>query len=492
MLESIAASHGGELLSDVTRLKVDSVLRWRCGNGHVWESQGRAVRNGAWCPICAGRRVSIEHLRAIAKERGGECLSPAYRGLGVKLRWRCAKGHEWDTTPNTIKKGSWCPTCRRRIGSIEKMRRIAEERGGKCLSDTYRNGRTALRWQCAHGHRWSAKPKDVDNHGTWCPRCAGSLAKGTIEEMQELARARGGECLSDVYVNCSTRLRWRCAHGHEWDANPSEIKAKHSWCPRCAGRAKYTIEEMQELARSRGGECLSDVYVDSKTKLHWRCAFGHEWDANPSDIKAKHSWCPRCAGKAKHTIEEMQELARTRGGECLSDVYVDNATKLRWRCARGHEWDAIPWSIKTRHSWCPRCAGMAKGTIEEMQELARARGGECLSDVYVNSKTNLHWRCTFGHEWDANPSHIKKHSWCPRCAGKAKHTIEEMQELARTRGGECLSDVYVNNRTNLRWRCSFGHEWESCNVVNKGYWCPVCAAERRCRALRHHRRGPAK
>jgi nucleoside-diphosphate-sugar epimerase len=55
-----------------------------------------------------------------------------------------------------------------------------------------------------------------------------------------------------------------------------------------------TIIDMQELANSRGGQCLSTEYVDTKSKLKWKCAFGHEWEATPALLKAGH-WCPECA-----------------------------------------------------------------------------------------------------------------------------------------------------------------------------------------------------
>jgi hypothetical protein len=61
----------------------------------------------------------------------------------------------------------------------------------------------------------------------------------------------------------------------------------------------------------------------------------------------------------KLTIEDMQALAKKRGGECLSTVYVNSATKLRWRCAEGHEWEATPRTMKLRLKkgcWCLKCS----------------------------------------------------------------------------------------------------------------------------------------
>lgn len=119
---------------------------------------------------------------------------------------------------------------------------------------------------------------------------------------------------------------------------------------------------------------------------------------------------------AKLTIADMHALAARKGGHCLSSEYVNDRTKLRWRCAEGHEWETKPNHIQ-QGSWCPDCGGVRRRTIEEMRALAAERGGRCLATKYVNDPTNLRWRCAEGHEWDASPSNVKKGTWCPECAG---------------------------------------------------------------------------
>lgn len=121
---------------------------------------------------------------------------------------------------------------------------------------------------------------------------------------------------------------------------------------------------MQNLALEKHGRCLSDVYVNTKTKLTWECSKGHQWESVPGSIM-QGCWCPKCAGQAKPSIGEMQSIAIQRTGKCLSKVYVSTHEKLRWECAEGHKWSAVPSSIK-RGSWCPFCATTRKGITQRL------------------------------------------------------------------------------------------------------------------------------
>ena len=193
----------------------------------------------------------------------------------------------------------------------------------------------------------------------------------------------------------------------------------------------------------------------------------------------------------KITIEDMQIIAAGRGGTCLSTRYIDTHTKLTWQCKRGHQWEAIPHSVK-RGGWCPACAvrrrAGKKSTIEEMQAIAERHGGKCLSQNYTGSLANLTWQCKEGHQWQANSCNIKKGTWCPACAGRGtKLTIEEMQELAAKRSGKCLSDTYINSSTKLIWQCKRGHQWQARPFhVKQGSWCPLCPRKPRRKADSKH------
>jgi hypothetical protein len=114
-------------------------------------------------------------------------------------------------------------------------------------------------------------------------------------------------------------------------------------------------------------------------------------------------------------LAEMKIIAIQRGGQCLSEQYINSKEKLLWQCSKGHYWTATPFSIKVRKSWCPHCAGTQPLGMDAMHVLARERGGKCLSKGYKNCKTKMLWQCKNGHQFHSTPDNIKQGKWCPQC-----------------------------------------------------------------------------
>ncbi len=473
MLQKIAGERGGKCLAtDYANGKVK--VRWQCARGHQWEAEPQSVKHGTWCPYCAGRYPSFEDLKEIAKNRGGRCLSKLYVNCKTKLQWECAKGHQWEAVASSIKQGHWCPHCAGMArGTLEEMQGIAQERGGKCLSTEYISSDSKLLFECAAGHHWEARPGAI-KLGSWCSKCVGNSLL-TIRDMRQLAVEHGGKCLSAEYVNGSTKLRWECAEGHQWEAIPYSLR-RGSWCPYCAGKHQ-TIEDMRRIAEERGGKCLSDRFIRNDEKLKWQCEKGHQWEAILSDIK-QGRWCPVCAGK-RHTLDELRQKAQEHGGKCLSEKFLGITVKHRWECAEGHQWEAKPDHV-LRRKWCPFCQGTRPLTLAVMQEWASKKKGKCLADMYVNTKTKLLWECAMGHRWETTPDSVRSRNWCPTCSGKKRGTLEEMRALAVSRGGKCISSTYLNRKTKLRWECTLGHQWDALpGQIIKGSWCPQCSGNRR-------------
>jgi hypothetical protein len=318
----------------------------------------------------------------------------------------------------------------------------------------------------------------------------------TIEEMQTIAKERGGRCISNVYVNNRTKLEWECSEAHRWFCTPDHIKYSKSWCPYCANANKpgvnqfsnyiISINTIKDLAISRRGLCISDEYINCETKMLWQCSEGHQWYRAWNHVK-RGSWCPECAGVAKLSIEKMREVAKQNDGYCLSDVYINGKSDIIWKCNKGHIWPAVPQSIIYTGTWCPICAKLPRKTIEDMSVLASKYGGKCLSETYVGGIEKLTWQCKDKHIWNATYASINEGHWCPYCAGNIRKTIEEMHILAANNNGKCLSTEYINADSILEWQCVKGHKWKSRakNIIT-GYWCPQCRStkhENMCRNI---------
>jgi hypothetical protein len=59
------------------------------------------------------------------------------------------------------------------------------------------------------------------------------MRKKTIEDARKLADVRGGCCLSSEYVNASVKMEWRGKEGHSFKMAYCRVAGNH-WCRECA------------------------------------------------------------------------------------------------------------------------------------------------------------------------------------------------------------------------------------------------------------------
>lgn len=229
---------------------------FRCSLGHTWQRTASHIRRGYLnCPRCLQIKDSkdkllkdgLERLQRAACEHGGECLSDTYAGLRQRYSFRCSQGHEWHTVGNEVLRGAWCITCARMLKNkaalapdgLERLHRIARERGGECLSNAYLGRVGKYRFRCAKGHEWEVSG-NMFFLGSWCRACSAEKRLLGIDVAHQAAAAKGGLCLSTTYQNSSpAKLTWQCDRGHVWGACLSMVRRGH-WCPQCAIMARIT------------------------------------------------------------------------------------------------------------------------------------------------------------------------------------------------------------------------------------------------------------
>lgn len=364
--------------------------------------------------------------------------------------------------------------------TINDMNKISESRGGKCLSPEYLGPKTHLEWECSQGHIWSARPTNIIS-GRWCHVCANknsgkSKRKYSIEDMQEIAKKKGGECLSSSISTVNDRITWKCSNGHIWDSVAASVIHAGRWCKYCRylseRKCRFVFEQLTgcQFPKTRmdmGGQRLElDGYCeDLKMAFEFNGrqhdVFMPEWHKTEQKFIESKNRDDKKLGYCEKNNISLTII-------CENEFKNDSELSKLIRRKTGLE-GSIYWS-----SFYEDCS-----EIGELRSLAKARGGKLLSNEYNGVDVKLEWECSCGNIWKTKPEVIKRGSWCPICSGNVSHTIEGMRKLANQKDGVCLSLKYVNAHTKLKWKCSKGHEWMATphNVKNVGTWCPKCGIE---------------
>src|SRR5690606_18096783 len=116
------------------------------------------------------------------------------------------------------------------------------------------------------------------------------------------------------------------------------------------------LQLAKDIAKKKGGKCLSDEYVSNRSKLEWKCHKKHRWFAPLRNINERDSWCPECR-KEKRQNELLKKIKQilTLVGWKIIDGEIENWKKrtLKIKCDEGHQWIASPQAIK--NNGCPEC-----------------------------------------------------------------------------------------------------------------------------------------
>jgi hypothetical protein len=379
-LKHVVTAKGGFLVSERTSFVGPRKANvWvECRNRHRWRTSGyNLVSGGSWCKQCrmaeTVKKLTIEAMRALAKEHGGRCVSAEYTDSHTHLEWECAQGHRWKAKPTNIASGRWCPKCKyanlsdrfRRKNAIVHYAALAEERGGKLLSlEEPRNSFQKLRWRCALGHEWLAKPNNIQS-GRWCPVCSSGYGERICRVYFEaLFGAKFPSSWPEWLVIDGTRrqLDGYCADlglafEHQGGQHYEELHG--SPFARVPLERRKAVDRRKVVLCARNGVKLFQIpEVPRLTKLerlrdflHGECCrlrvpLPEDFRTRPIDLRS--AWSPDSLGR-------LNAAASARGGQCLSTQYLGLSVKYWWECSAGHTWEALGSSIVHRKSWCPQC-----------------------------------------------------------------------------------------------------------------------------------------
>jgi thiol-disulfide isomerase/thioredoxin len=315
--------------------------------------------------------LTLKKLKQVALRKNGKCLSKVAYEPSTIYEWICKRGHRFSLSFNKVNANLWCKQCQYADAKLAEANKIAAKRGGECISENYLTSNQKLLWKCKNNHSFSALFFNI-KHGGWCKICfAENNRREFFAAILKKVKQKKGSVLSGTYINNRSKLKIECKKGHVFISNSFNISRNEDLCPKCAGKAKYTLDEFKSIAKSKGGKCLSKKYVNTHSLLLWQCHKNHEWKNSASKILGGQ-WCPECrkihlSEKFRQPISVLQELAKKRGGELISKRYINAHLPVKWKCGKGHTWMAKAGDVKHR-TWCPKCA-----IIKRTEAIQKAR-----------------------------------------------------------------------------------------------------------------------
>ncbi|UIJ69607.1 hypothetical protein LW858_30995 (plasmid) [Bacillus cereus] len=227
-----------------------------------------------------------------------------------------------------------------------------------------------------------------------------------IEEIQKLAQAKEGVCLSKRYINNKQKLFFKCKKGHIFQKRLNDLKSYDSWCPFCAKVRKLTPGYVEQILKD-----LKEEEVSLSQKL------------------------PKSTTRNRLSIKDMCKLAQLNNGKCLSEDYVNIMTPLKWECHKGHKFEAIPNDVKNSNTWCPYCSNkkicddncLAIVYPDVAAEWHPTLNGELMPyEVAFGSSERVWWQCRFdkNHTWQTRVVG-RLNRGCPRCWKGQKTSFPE-------------------------------------------------------------------
>lgn len=327
--------------------------------------------------------------------------------------------------------------------------------------------------------------------------------KLTTLEIINRCKELGIEFTDEEYIDAHYLHNFKCSCGNIFERNWNNVWSKRQIkCDDCLGIIKWDYRSVEELLHIKGYIILTNKYINSHTKFHYKDNFGYFYFGSLNNFMNR---TPRIFAKSNpYTILNIKLWLKLNNKpfELVSNIYIDAHKDLKWKCLNDickEEWDA-PWNTISNGSGCPYCCfptrkvGLSNCLATKFPILASEwhptlNGDLTPYDVSCVTDKDVWWKCEKGHEWHDTVAHrnsIEKRK-CPYCFGR--YPSEEYNllvinpELCKDwdyeRNDKTPEKYNPYNNEYVWWKCSeCNYKWFaqiSSRSKENGSGCPECS-----------------
>lgn len=136
----------------------------------------------------------------------------------------------------------------------------------------------------------------------------------------------GDKLVSEEYEDSHGKLtincHW-CNKDFEMSFTNYKTGNRHQICMlrNNAKKRKFSYDYVKNYIECTGCVLLSDVYVNQTSKLNIIFSCGHQEQRSFADFKNGRNICSRCSGAKKYTFEEVKNIIENNGYKLLSENY---------------------------------------------------------------------------------------------------------------------------------------------------------------------------
>ena len=478
-------------------------------------------------------------------------------GSGKYIWWKCNKNHKWRTQVHNRTEGSKtnCPICARTQTSFPEQAvafYLRKEYGilqryrikGKEVDIFIPRFKVAVEYD---GFRWHSgneqskqdleKSQKLILEGVRLIRLRETKEKSAIYEMNGQTiiefTVRNGNyvttefewALTELYKSVNTITNSKIVPNIDMKTDELSIRAYYMNILKENSVASVFPELIGEWDVDKNEGITPDAYsAKNNKKMWWKCKNGHSWKASINTRGVHKLGCPYCAGQRvvvgendfkswcqDNNVNLLEEWNYEKNIVKPHEIPKTYKGKMYWKCSKGHEWEATVYN-RVNGTGCPVCntgnnvkqkkITLAEWCVENNSSLCNEWNYEKNMDITPHSVTHrshakVWWKCSKGHEWEAQIKSRTYNHGCPFCSSTNKKAIKGINDLetwCRQNGRKYILeewDVLKNgeltpnmitwgSHKHIHWKCNRGHTWEA--VVKErtkihGNRCPICRKE---------------
>ena len=305
--------------------------------------------------------------------------------------------------------------------------------------------------------------------------------------------------LKDTYVNCHTPLYCIDNDGYEYAERIGNLLKGRGYKKVHRGNP-YSIPNIKKYLNSCGStlSLLEDKYLNSTTKMLFKCECGKQFYTTWSDILRGKRYCNFCA-KSKR-FDNFRDYTKEISDYCESKGYSLLTHKIN-RCFDSFEYVCLKHQDKgiqrsnydrmiNSSQGCKYCGIESGGISQRSNEDIFEKAVEKVGFIYVGcdynnpntkwKRANIHYICP--HHINKGVQTIKYNNLlvsngrCKYCAGRDR-TKDDIQNELDDLGTNVLVTDYVDYASPITAKCKIcGHVWVTSGIsLISGHRCPHCS-----------------